>query len=200
MAAKVMLRAVAHRYIRQDQRNGPFFLQLSDLHASNIFVDKDWNVTCFIDLEWMCALPVENLSMPYWVTGCAIDEILNERLLEFNKTWEEFINIFEEEERKFVTEHSCSLAQIMRKIWELGGTWFWHSIMSINAMYPLFTYHVCRKFWRPLFKEEGLLSGFWSENAAKVVKTKLKEYNIYETTLKQMFSKGGTEIAKMVDT
>jgi hypothetical protein len=32
-------------------RHGPFPLQLTDLHASNIFVDEDWNITCLIDLE-----------------------------------------------------------------------------------------------------------------------------------------------------
>ncbi|KAJ0127283.1 Uncharacterized protein HZ326_29615 [Fusarium oxysporum f. sp. albedinis] len=50
-------------------------LQFTDLHASNIFVDEEWNVTCFVDLEWISALPVEMLAVPYWLTGCKIDEI-----------------------------------------------------------------------------------------------------------------------------
>ncbi|KAH8593123.1 hypothetical protein B0O99DRAFT_653521 [Bisporella sp. PMI_857] len=165
MAAKAMLRALAHRYVPQDQWNGPFFLQLDDLHASNIFIDDDWNVTCFIDLEWVCALPVENLSIR-----------------------EEFMNIFEEEERKVVAEHGFSLAQIMRETWESGGMWFWLSIMTTNAMYYLFTYHICPRISSPVFKEEEFLSKFWSEDAAKVVKTKIEEYHVYETELKQIFS------------
>jgi hypothetical protein len=189
MAAKVMLRALAHRYVRQDQRNGPFFLQLDDLHASNIFVDDDWNVACFIDLEWVCALPVENLSVPYWVTGCAINEIRKERFIEFDKVREEFMGIFAEEERKVVAEHGFSLTQIMHETWESGGMWFWHSIMATNAMYSLFTYHICPRFSRPVFKEEEFLSKFWSEDAPKVVKTKIEEYHMYETELKQIFSK-----------
>lgn len=36
---------------------GPFLLQLTGLHASNIFVNNDWNVTRLIDLEWVCSLP-----------------------------------------------------------------------------------------------------------------------------------------------
>ncbi len=184
-----MLRALAYRYVRQDQRNGLFFLQLDDLHASNIFVDDDWNVTCFIHLEWLCALPVENLSVPYWVTGCAINEIRKERLIEFGRTREEFMGIFEEE-RKAVVEHGFSLTQIMRETWASGGMWFWHSIMATNAMHSLFTYHICPRFSRPVFREEEFLSKFWSKDAAKVVRTKVEEYHIYETELKQMFNRG----------
>lgn len=46
MAAKTMLRALSHHYIQPESRHGPFRLQLTDFHASNIFVDKDWNITC----------------------------------------------------------------------------------------------------------------------------------------------------------
>lgn len=55
MAAKTMLRALSHHYIQRESRNGPFRLQLTDFHASNIFVDKEWNITCIIDHEWVCA-------------------------------------------------------------------------------------------------------------------------------------------------
>ncbi|RMZ80972.1 hypothetical protein DV738_g2348, partial [Chaetothyriales sp. CBS 135597] len=69
MAAKTLLRAVSHHYINKARRNGPFLLQFTDLHASNIFVDEAWNITCLLDLEWVCALPSEMLAVPYWLTG-----------------------------------------------------------------------------------------------------------------------------------
>ncbi|KAK3933748.1 hypothetical protein QBC46DRAFT_401354 [Diplogelasinospora grovesii] len=190
MAAKVLLRALAHRYVRQDRRKGPFFLQLDDLHASNIFVDDDWNITCLIDLEWVCALPVEKLAVPYWLTGCAVDGILGERFAEFNQVREEFMGVFEEEERKVTAEHGLSLAQIMRESWESGGVWFWYSITSTNAMYPLFTDHLCRRFssFRLSPEDEELLSKFWSEDAARVVEGKVQEYHRYEVELKRLFS------------
>jgi hypothetical protein len=83
MASKTLLRAISHHYIQRETRNGPFRLQLTDFHASNIFVDKDGNITCLIDHEWVCALPAEMLSVPYWLTGCAIDRLTNEKLREF---------------------------------------------------------------------------------------------------------------------
>ncbi|KAK7428361.1 hypothetical protein QQZ08_005118 [Neonectria magnoliae] len=188
MAAMVLLRALAYRYVRQDLRNGPFFLQLGDLHASNIFVDDDWNITSLIDLEWVSALPAEKMTVPYWLTGCAIDEIQGEKLVEFNTIREEFMKIFEEEEGQAAAAHDYSLARIIRESWESGGVWFWHSVMSINAIYPLFTDHVCPRFSsRLLSKEEELLSKFWSEDAAKVVESKVDECHRYEAELKRVF-------------
>ncbi|KAJ4300568.1 hypothetical protein N0V88_003247 [Collariella sp. IMI 366227] len=42
---------------------------------SNIFIDENWHITALIDLEWTCALPVEMLHPPFWLTGQAIDRI-----------------------------------------------------------------------------------------------------------------------------
>lgn len=91
MAVKTLLRVFVHRYISPERRCDPFLLQLTDLHASNIFVDDDWNVACLLDSEWLCALPAEMLSVPYWLTGCSIDGILQEeRYEEFSKVQQEF--------------------------------------------------------------------------------------------------------------
>lgn len=191
MAAKVLLRALAHHYVRQDQRNGPFFLQLDDFHASNIFVDDDWNMTCLIDLEWVSALPVEKMAVPYWLTGCAIDEIRGERLVEFDTARKEFMDIFEEEERKVTAEHRLSLSQIMRETWNSGGTWFWYSLTSINAMYLLSYDHILPKFSPLSITEEEvlqeLLSRFWSHDAADVVQRKVADLEKYEAELEHLF-------------
>ncbi|OAQ79337.1 hypothetical protein VFPFJ_09823 [Purpureocillium lilacinum] len=64
MAVKTLLRVLSHRHVRRYLRSGPFALQLTDLHASNIFVDEEWNVTGLVDLEWICALPLESGDAP----------------------------------------------------------------------------------------------------------------------------------------
>lgn len=46
------------------QYSGPFILQFTDLHASNIFVDADWNITGIIDLDFICSLSPDMLCMP----------------------------------------------------------------------------------------------------------------------------------------
>ncbi|KAG9240759.1 hypothetical protein BJ878DRAFT_524380, partial [Calycina marina] len=49
-ASMTFLGALSHYYIQRDIRNGPLRLQLTDSHASNIFVDRDWNMTSLVDL------------------------------------------------------------------------------------------------------------------------------------------------------
>jgi hypothetical protein len=176
MAAKVLLCALAHNYNLKDQRNGPFLLQFDELQASNIFVDNNWNRTYSIDLEWVSALSVERLALPYWITGCGIGGIREERLGEFNKSREESMEVFEERRMPSAAKHGLSFSQIMRESWKAGGVWFWQSIISTNAMYFLLVDHICPQFSsRLLFKEEEILSRFWSENAVKAVEARVKE-------------------------
>jgi hypothetical protein len=75
MAVRTAMRSVAHHYLTRDFRNGPFVLQFSDIHGSNIFVDEEWKITCLIDLEWIIAGPIEMLRVPSWLSGKPIDEI-----------------------------------------------------------------------------------------------------------------------------
>lgn len=65
MTAKVLLRTLSHQYIHRERRNGPFVLQLTGRHASNIFVDDKWNITSPLDLEEVYSLPAEHLAVPY---------------------------------------------------------------------------------------------------------------------------------------
>jgi hypothetical protein len=96
IAAKAMLRALLYHYIQRESCNRPFCLQLTDFHASNIFVDKDCNIKCLIDYEWVCTLPAKMLSVPHWLTRCAIDNMTEENLRKFEIVHQEFMNIFEE--------------------------------------------------------------------------------------------------------
>ncbi len=188
MAARVLVRALAHHYIEREHRNGPFLLQLTDLHASNIFVDDQWNVTCLIDLEWICALPVEKLAVPYWLTGRAIDEIRGEDLARFNEIHEEYMGVVEEEEGNMAAAGHLSLAHVIRRTWESEAVWFWYSMTSINAMYPLITDHVCPRFSPALLSGgEELLSRFWAEDSATVVENKVAAYRQYVEDLERLF-------------
>lgn len=188
MCDRVLFRAIAHNYIRRDTRNGPFFLQLDDLHPSNIFVDKQWNITSLVDLEWICALPVENLYVPYWVTGQAIDGIENEKLAEFEKVRDEFMDILEEEEQAATAEHSLSLTQVMRESSKSGAEWFWHGIGSVNAMACLSRVHPFPRFSGPIsVGEQDAVFKFWCQSATEIVQRKVREYNAYKQELENLF-------------
>ncbi|KAH8651802.1 hypothetical protein BGZ60DRAFT_497399 [Tricladium varicosporioides] len=188
MASKTLLRAISHHYIQRETRNGPFRLQFTDLHRSNIFVDKDWNIKCLIDHEWVCALPAEMLSVPYWLTGCAIDEITKENLREFEKVHREFMNIFEEEEVKMTLTNSPALTSIMHDGWNSGAVWFWHCITSVNAMFFLVDDHISPRFAPLSIKTEGILSQYWYPGSAHAAERKINDREDYVKQVQSLFN------------
>lgn len=194
MAVKTLLRALSHHYIKREHRNGPFILQLTDFHASNIFVDEEWNVTCLIDLEWMCALPVEMLAVPYWLAGCGIDQIEGGRFDEFSKVRREFMRILEEEESK-ATEHNILLSKVMHEMWESKGVWFWYCLESVNAMVSLLSDHICPKFlgYSLSPKVEAIVFKFWCEDAEGIVEKKVADHKRYDEELRGLFHCGPSE-------
>lgn len=185
IAARVMLRALLHRYTDASTGAGPpFRLQLTDLHESNILVDKDWNVTCLIDLEWVCSLPAAVLGVPYWLTGRGIDQITDEPLAEFDKVHLEFMRIFKREEAA-AAGHGVILSRPMHLAWESGATWFWHSVTSMNAMFGLVNSHLCPLFSTNLYSSHvtTVLSNIWCVDANSVVEKKVTEYEDYKAEL-----------------
>ena len=73
MAILTTMRSVLPRYLCRDLRYGPFFMTLTDLHSSNIFVDKDWHIKYLVDLEWACSLPGDMQHPPWWLTSRGVD-------------------------------------------------------------------------------------------------------------------------------
>lgn len=189
MAAGVLLRMLSHHYIKRERRNGPFYLQFTDFHESNIFVDDDWNITCLIDLEWVSALPAEVLAVPYWLTGHGIDEIVGDDLCEFDKVRQEFMNIFQEEEVYMALKHKPALASIMHEGWKSDAVWLWGCITSTNAMLSLVEDHICPRFSPLSSKAEEILSQYWSPDSAEIVRRKVADQEEYKKELEILFSK-----------
>jgi hypothetical protein len=189
MAAGALLRMLSHHYVERKRRNGPFYLQFTDLHASNIFVDEQWNITCLIDLEWVCALPAEMLAVPYWLTGHGIDEIVDDNLREFNEVRQEFMELFEKEEVNMASTQKPVLSSIMYESWKSDGVWFWHCLTSTNAMISLVGDHICPRFSRLSSKAEEIFSHYWCQDSTEVVERKVTDYEGYMKELKDLFSK-----------
>ncbi|KAF1736134.1 hypothetical protein CRV24_005072 [Beauveria bassiana] len=97
MTLRTLLRAVSHFFILHERRSGPYLLQPTDFHQSNILVDEEWNITCLIDLEWFCALPVEMMAVPHWLTNCSIDTIIDDQYEPFDNARKEFLASMDEE-------------------------------------------------------------------------------------------------------
>lgn len=193
MAVKALLRTISHHFIDERFRYGPYLLQYTDFHNSNIIVDGQWHVKRLIDLEWVSSLPREMLAVPYWVTGRGIDQIRGEHLDEFNKVRQQFMDIFREEETLMSTEDKdgVSLTKFMHSTWESKGAWFWFCLDSVNGMYRLLEDHICPNFSPGLSLEtERIMSSFWRPASANIVAKKLADKERYDRELRCLLDDG----------
>ncbi|EXJ82309.1 hypothetical protein A1O3_06122 [Capronia epimyces CBS 606.96] len=195
IAIRTMLRAVSHHFITSRRRNGPFLLQLTDFHQSNIFVDDDWNVTCLIDLEWICALPAEMLSVPYWITNCSIDNIIDERYDPFDevrqlflRAMDEELRVMDEEASHFRLQHDIPVTKTMRDSWLLKGVWFWACLRSLNAWPFILEDHLLPKFaaGKDFVADLKPLATLWREDVERIVETKLVDEGRYQQELRSL--------------
>ncbi|KAM0439598.1 hypothetical protein ACHAPT_000690 [Fusarium lateritium] len=188
MAIQTILRTLSHHYIKRERRHGPFILQLTGFHASNIFVDEEWNITCLIDLEWICSQPIEMLSVPYWLVGHSIEDIQGEQFREFDQIRQEFMEIFSQEEQRMPMAYGVSLAGAMHEAWEPKGVWFWYCIDSVNGMLYLVADHLCPRFAVSMGpKVEGVMASFWCDEVDKVDEKKVEDLKGYEEELGRRF-------------
>lgn len=198
MAVQALLRMLSHHYLERERRHGPFFMQFSDLHQSNILVDAQWNITAIIDLEWVCSRPAEMIDVPYWITGLSIDEVADDdHYQDYLSAREEFMALFEDEEKKMAHRlPNGFVSTILRDAWERKATWFFHCLDSVNAMYALFDEQLRPQFISFYLKTnmELLLSRFWCKQAAAVVEMKVQEREQYTAKLREMF--GREELAE----
>ncbi|KAK4096255.1 hypothetical protein N658DRAFT_519323 [Parathielavia hyrcaniae] len=189
MAARALLRTVSHLYVPRERRAGPFHLQLTDLHVSNILVDDDWNITCLLDLEWICSLPAEMLAVPYWLTGRSIHELVGDDLSRFDLVCREFMDMLEEEEVAMTGGSQSVLARIMHESWESGAVWFWRCLTSVDALFHLVEDHVSPRYCPFSSKVEQVLSEYWCQDSAAVVRSKVADNEKYEEELRSLFGK-----------
>ncbi|CRK43157.1 hypothetical protein BN1723_019122 [Verticillium longisporum] len=106
------------------------------------------------------------LSVPYWLTGCSIDEIVGEQYELYDATRQTFLSIMDEER----TAKQKELTLILRNLWESKGVWFWASLKSLNA-------------WHFLLAEKA--SNLWQENAEAMAKQKAKHEVKYREELER---------------
>ena len=110
-----MLRLLKSQFV-DSHSGGPFVLQLTDLHSSNVFVDDDWNIVGIIDLEFMCALPPSMINVPYWLTVDNIDDIA-ENMEAYNKMHKSFLDVLQGEEQDTALPHDIQLASTIQESW-----------------------------------------------------------------------------------
>jgi hypothetical protein len=193
MAVLTGMRSVLHHFTSRSLWNGPFVFTLTDIHQSNILVDDSWHIKYLIDLEWACSLPIElQCSPPYWLTKQNIDRLLGENLTAFNEAREEFMGVFENEERtlSFVKEGYPSRTHCMKKNWDTGKFWYFHALDDITGLCSLFWQHIQPKFAISHLTDEVFdqtFSLYWGAEAAKFIATKIDQRKEYDRQLRKAF-------------
>ena len=190
LGAAMAMRAILPHYLKPSLSEGPFVFGMTDFHMDHLLVDDDWNVQYLIDLEYICALPIQMWHPPRFLTGRNIDQITGEHLKEYSNVRAEFTSVLKEmESSRPEKKSSLSLADVMDDGWETGRFWYSVGLTSVNGCYSLFMDHV---YWnysksprtKAMFEH---LSRFWSQSPDHVVMKKLVDRNEYDLNLKRLF-------------
>ena len=192
-SALTAMRTVYPSFFKPELRRGPFNFMLTDLHQSNIFVDKDWHITSLVDLEWACTRPIELLQTPTWLTDKAVDEIAQEAE-EYNIMRTEFIDIMIHEEQGRDNTVSADSQQpvstIMNDGWRTGAFWYTLGLVSPTGIFAIFYKQI-----QPRFLENSpghdtfhqIMPWYWGQDWFGIANRKLLDKEDYDIKLQEVF-------------
>lgn len=189
------MRTVLPSFFKREFRRGPFVFTLTDLHQSNIFVDKDWRITSLVDLEWACTRPMEMLRTPTWLTNKACDEIAEGGKEEYDKARMEFMDTLASEEQKLGAPHhdgKPQLSVVMKQNWEVGAFWYTLALASPTGLFRLFYKQIQPRFIErcPDYEDDTFhqtMPWYWAVDFVKVAAQKLSDRKGYDASLRQAF-------------
>ncbi|KAK2808553.1 hypothetical protein FQN50_004585 [Emmonsiellopsis sp. PD_5] len=189
----VLMKALLHQFTDRSLRDGPFIMQLTDMHASNIFVDKDWNIKHIIDLEWACSLPLEELLPPFWLSGIkGVDQIEGAEYKRFKACYEQFTDIIKQEELNAPLYHNgilYSRGATMNSSLKGGRYWYLNALKTPKGLFNLFRTHL-----EPLYDKTpagtlgAALSPFWTPGMSLFLDAKQKEFAQYLQEVRDIFN------------
>ncbi|KAL1981215.1 hypothetical protein VTN96DRAFT_2967 [Rasamsonia emersonii] len=164
------MRAIFPLYFQRKFRRRPFIFTLTDLHQSNIFIDKDWHIVSLVDLEWACSQPIEMFQPPYWLTNKAVDQIDSE---EYDKIRTEFLDILAaEEERSDGTGfRDLKLSSLIKQAWKMGT--FWCSL-ALSSPTDHGAFH-------------QIMPWYWAKDVVGILARKLSDRKEYDERLRKAF-------------
>jgi hypothetical protein len=190
MLHMILLRRLKSHFVDQ-HFEGPFVLQFTDFHASNIFVDDQWNIVALVDLEFVCALPADMMEVPYWLTVNTIDE-MTEHTDTATRMHELFVSILRDEERLLDRQKQPSRATSIHHAWMTDLCWFYCCFTSIDGIARCLEDHLYKKFnFEPSLAEERhyakIISSRWSSESSAFVEQKLHDKARYDDDLARHF-------------
>ncbi|KJK61059.1 hypothetical protein P875_00042703 [Aspergillus parasiticus SU-1] len=127
----------------------------------------------------------------YYLDLLAYD-LTGEHLEAFKKVYEEFLDVFEEEEKSFpfVDNTHSYRTDLMRRAWQTGSFWHFHSLDSPKGLFNLFHQHIHPIFvsaHRVSSELPRIVSDYWAVDTETIISTKLQDKAEYEKVLRQRF-------------
>ncbi|KAI1946120.1 hypothetical protein LOZ53_003180 [Ophidiomyces ophidiicola] len=203
-AALTTMRAILPSFLDQKTRYGPFVLCFGDFNQSNIFVDKNWNITCLLDLEWMFSQPIDLVRLPTWLSNQALDELAHEPE-HFTAIRKELVDILADEEKKWhaipsqewtseIQEKAPSsallLSTALSSCWETGAFWYSLALHNPTALFSVFYERIQPKF---LDKNndhdafQNIVPWYWATDFVDIALEKVEDKKNYDIQLQQAF-------------
>ncbi|KAL2838529.1 hypothetical protein BJY01DRAFT_258009 [Aspergillus pseudoustus] len=188
----VFMRSTLSQFTDRSLRDGPFVMNLTDMHISNIFVDKDWNIKHIIDLEWACSLPLEHALIPEWLTDKGVDQLVDLEYEKFEKHYRLLTAAVRQQEAGAPIHYNgstYSLAATMDRGFDDCHYWY---LMALQTPKGLF--NVSRSHLQPLYDKVpgdslcAAVSPLWTPGMSSFVNMKLKDYADYIQQVREIFN------------
>jgi hypothetical protein len=193
--ALAAMRTIFPSLFTRSSRHGPFMLTFTDFHQSNIFVNKEWQITSLVDLEWTCARPIELFHFPTCFANKAVDEIAEEPE-GYDATRKEFIEILADEEQKL--SRPPRLSASLKQGWEDGTFWYALALASPTGLSAIFYKQILHTFVKYNTSEkedffQSVMPWFWGRDFVRLARRKLSDRKAYDSQLREVFENGSKE-------
>ncbi|KZF24083.1 hypothetical protein L228DRAFT_244957 [Xylona heveae TC161] len=189
----VMMQILFPQFIDRRLRNGPFLMRLTDVHPSNVFVDKEGKVSHIIDLEWACSLPLTYQLPPLRLFGEFPESPDDPNYEAFWTAYNEFVAIFQQEEqsRGLLDDNGIAYSQasMMKEAFETGRISYLYALQN-----PLGLFNIVRCQLKGFFDEvpkeqlNSTLSRFWTGNMGEFMSKKLEQFETYKQEVISIFN------------
>ncbi|KAJ0424772.1 hypothetical protein BJY00DRAFT_298786 [Aspergillus carlsbadensis] len=188
----VLMRSALSQFTDRSLRDGPFVMHLTDMHISNVFVDKDWNIKHLIDLEWACSVPLEHALAPCWLTDKGVDQLTEMEYEKFEKHYRLLTDAIRKQESNTPIQYNgtaFSLAATMDRVFDDRHYWYLFSLRTPKGLF-----NVCREQLQPLYDKvpkeslRAAFSPFWTPGMSSFVNMKVKDFADYIQHVREIFN------------
>lgn len=154
-------------------------MTFTDMHQSNILVDKDWNITRLVDLEFAYSCSIELVHVTSWLSGRGPDELDGPDEEGFKLLYDEFVEAVADGEK--ARQQSDAFSQRLCEDWTSGRFWYSLALGSINAYPSIFNAHSRPRYFEKWQSETHAwpLAQLWSENVSDILKAKVAGMQTY---------------------